>query len=136
MAERLALSIRQPWAGLLVQGLKTIEIRRWSTDFRGPLLIHASSTPDPRAEAWARLTPGMATATEFYGGVIGEAVLVDCISYEDPARFSQDQARHLNYPDWFLPPLLYGFVFAQPRLLPFFRFTGDVKFFRVPGMSA
>ena len=36
------LSIRQPWASLIAFGEKTIEVRSWSTSFRGRLLIHAS----------------------------------------------------------------------------------------------
>src|SRR5262245_61764820 len=30
-----ALSVKQPWASLLVHGLKTIEVRRWPTARRG-----------------------------------------------------------------------------------------------------
>ena len=37
-----ALSVRQPWASLIAFGEKTIEVRSWSTSFRGRLLIHAS----------------------------------------------------------------------------------------------
>ena len=35
------LSVRQPWASLLVRGVKDIENRTWSTTYRGPVLIHA-----------------------------------------------------------------------------------------------
>jgi ASCH domain len=38
----LALSVRQPWAWLIVNGVKDNENRSWRTDHRGPLLIHAS----------------------------------------------------------------------------------------------
>ena len=31
-----ALSIKQPWAALLVHGLKTMEIRSWPTAHRRP----------------------------------------------------------------------------------------------------
>lgn len=41
----MALSVRQPWASLIAWGDKTIEHRSWSTDHRGPLLIHASGRP-------------------------------------------------------------------------------------------
>ena len=34
------LSIRQPWAWLIVNGYKDIENRTWSTRFRGKVLIH------------------------------------------------------------------------------------------------
>lgn len=37
-----ALSIRQPWAWLIVNGFKDIENRSWHTKYRGPVLIHAS----------------------------------------------------------------------------------------------
>jgi len=43
-----ALTVRQPWASLIAQGDKTIEIRSWRTNYRGPLLITASAkTDDP-----------------------------------------------------------------------------------------
>ncbi len=38
-----ALSIRQPWASLIARGEKTIEVRSWSTSYRGPLLICAGA---------------------------------------------------------------------------------------------
>lgn len=40
-----ALSVKQPWASLIVSGLKDIENRSWSTNYRGPILIHASKVP-------------------------------------------------------------------------------------------
>mgnify|MGYP001294699278 CR=1 FL=1 len=40
-----ALSVKQPWATLLVEGRKTIEVRSWSTQYRGPLVICASAAP-------------------------------------------------------------------------------------------
>lgn len=39
-----ALSLWQPWASLVPLGFKTIETRSWSTDYGGPLLIHAAKT--------------------------------------------------------------------------------------------
>ena len=39
-----ALSIRQPWAWLVVNGYRDIENRDWPTNFRGPLLVHAGLT--------------------------------------------------------------------------------------------
>lgn len=40
-----AITIWQPWASLIALGVKTIETRSWSTDYRGPLAIHAAATP-------------------------------------------------------------------------------------------
>lgn len=39
-----ALTIRQPWAFAIAEGLKTTENRSRSTRHRGPLLIHAGQT--------------------------------------------------------------------------------------------
>ncbi|MFZ0325921.1 MAG: ASCH domain-containing protein [Nitrososphaeraceae archaeon] len=36
------LSLKQPYAELLVSGKKTIELRTWNTKFRGKFLIHVS----------------------------------------------------------------------------------------------
>lgn len=41
-----AITIRQPWASAIVAGIKTIEVRTWSTRHRGPLAIHAAATVD------------------------------------------------------------------------------------------
>ena len=40
-----ALSVKQPWAGLIAAGKKTIELRSWRTSHRGPLLIVSSLRP-------------------------------------------------------------------------------------------
>lgn len=46
-----ALTIRQPWAWLVVNGYRDIENPKWATHHRGPLLIHAgSSTADLRLD--------------------------------------------------------------------------------------
>ena len=45
-----ALGIRQPWAELILRGVKTIEVRSQNTQVRGPIYVYASSivarTPD------------------------------------------------------------------------------------------
>lgn len=37
------LTLRQPWASLIALGVKSIETRSWSTQYRGPLAIHAGA---------------------------------------------------------------------------------------------
>lgn len=41
-----AISIRQPYAELIARGEKTLEVRTWRTNYRGPLLVVASRTMD------------------------------------------------------------------------------------------
>ena len=40
-----ALSVRQPWANLIADGSKTIEVRTRPTRYRGPLLIVSTKRP-------------------------------------------------------------------------------------------
>jgi hypothetical protein len=35
------ITIKQPWAHLIVAGTKNIENRNWPTNYRGPVLVHA-----------------------------------------------------------------------------------------------
>lgn len=44
-----ALSLKQPFAALIVAGIKRYEARSWSTPYRGRIAIHASSK---RTEGW------------------------------------------------------------------------------------
>jgi len=37
-----ALTLKQPWASLILSGAKRVETRSWSTAYRGPLIITAS----------------------------------------------------------------------------------------------
>jgi len=47
----IALSVRQPWAWLLLNG-KDIENRDWYTKYRGPLAIHASKGISGKLGLW------------------------------------------------------------------------------------
>ncbi len=40
-----AISLKQPWANLVASGKKTIETCKWSTKYRGDLLICSSQNP-------------------------------------------------------------------------------------------
>jgi hypothetical protein len=77
-----ALSIRQPWAWLIIHAGKDIENREWRTSFRGPVLIHASKTMT-RAdyEACCLFVAGMQTSWRIpapdilraqCGGIVGK----------------------------------------------------------------
>ena len=35
------LTIREPWASLIVNGYKEYEFRSWKTNYRGKILIHS-----------------------------------------------------------------------------------------------
>ena len=126
-----ALSLKQPWAALLVSGRKTIEVRSWPTARRGPILIHAARVPDLRAEAWSLLPAELQQAAQLQGGIVGAGELTDCISYRNLEAFAADRSRHLNEPSWFRGSGLYGFCFTKLTALPFRVYPGWMRFFPV-----
>ena len=39
------LTIKEPWASMILEGKKTIETRTWKTQHRGLIFLHASKNP-------------------------------------------------------------------------------------------
>ena len=70
------LTIKQPWATLIIQGDKRFEFRSWQTKYRGNLLIHAGKGIDK--EAMKRLEKYLPKELPF-GKILGKVLLVDCI---------------------------------------------------------
>lgn len=82
LCEFPALSIRQPWAWLIVNGFKDVENRGRRTNYRGPLLIHAALNVESCSKEnikalnekfQVEIPPTLQT-----GGIVGRASLVDC----------------------------------------------------------
>jgi hypothetical protein len=115
-----ALSIRQPWADMIVHHTKRIENRSWPTKFRGEFLIHASSVC-----TWREYNEAVASAAPLLtgrlpgprdldrGGIVGVATLVDCVTEHESL--------------WFVGE--YGFVLDHVRALPFIPCRGMLGFF-------
>lgn len=70
------ITIKQPWATLIIQGDKRFEFRSWKTSYRGDLLIHAGKGIDK--EAMKRLKKYIPEDMPL-GKIIGKVKLVDCI---------------------------------------------------------
>lgn len=93
-----ALSVRQPWAWLIVEGHKNIENRWWHTYHRGPLLIHASAKHITRDEQimFAALCDreGIAMPTELpYGGIVGYVDMYACWDSVDMSTIGRRYAK-------------------------------------------
>lgn len=106
----IALSIRQPWASLILKAHKDIENRCWPTKVRGRILIHAAKgmtwneyedaiafavdaiRADARdAAATRRVTLrelGFAFSDLQRGGIIGSVEIVDCVRHSNSPWFS------------------------------------------------
>jgi hypothetical protein len=85
------LTVRDPWAFLLIAGKKPIENRAWRTSHRGRLWIHAASRFDYGDFDWCKEN-GLAVpdADDLPGGILGCVILTDCIALEDlPAELAE-----------------------------------------------
>lgn len=116
-----ALSIRQPWAELIVSGRKTIELRKWTRDYRGPMWVHAATHEDKKLDEHFGLS-GL-----FRGGYIG-IVTVDAITPMFPERWNLWQSLHLDLgqyaPGWYAWVLSRPVRFREPVAAP-----GTLKLF-------
>ncbi len=136
-SERIvAISVKQPWAALLVAGIKTVEVRTWQTRRRGRVLIHASKLPDERPEGWALITtPELRELAELRGGIIGVGDLSDCVRYATSEAFTASVEQHRNAPEWFRPGGLHGFVFQNLHPIAYHAYPGQTMFFTVKGIT-
>ncbi len=114
----LALSIRQPWCHLVAAGIKPIENRVWTTATRGLIALHAAKELDQDGAPWIEgRFPDLVLPESFpRGGVVGVAVLTDCVtSSDDP---------------WFTGPN--GLVFTRPVAIPIVECRGMLGLFELP----
>ncbi len=76
-----ALSIRPAWAHAITHLGKRVENRTWRTTYRGPILIHASSTMRPEDIAALEAIVGrkIDVASLHRGAIVAIADLVDCV---------------------------------------------------------
>ena len=99
-----ALSIRQPWAELILRGEKTVEYRSKPTNIRGEVYIYASlASPEPGQELDETLPRGL---------VVGTVEIVGCSGsdgeyeweLENPKRLAEPVApTQQPQPVWFYP---------------------------------
>jgi hypothetical protein len=65
-----ALTIRQPWAELILRGRKRFELRSWKTKYRGPLVIHAAAHVHNNFAVELGLNPDRLVSGAFVGVAI------------------------------------------------------------------
>ena len=131
-----ALSVRQPWAWLIVNNWKPVENRSRRTNVRGRILIHAALKFDHEGEEWVRARfpeiplpgkPGRWSRSDWQlGGIVGETKVIGCITkgrmFADSAAFTSEHTS-----PWFTGP--FGYVLADARPLPFIPCRGMLGFF-------
>lgn len=119
------LSIREPWATLIVLGLKPVENRTWWSNHRGPLLIHASRTFEKDDWVWiqnafpidaVKVMESLKTAKFGSGEIIGSVNMIECV--------------RIHPSPYFFGP--FGFVFENAiRFDQFIPYRGQYGIFEV-----
>jgi hypothetical protein len=130
IAERIAVSIKQPWATLIVHGLKTIELRNWRPLHRGTLFIHAGANPDETEAAWANVPEDLKHFAYRRRGIVGKVELTEVKQYDALDDYQADRAKHLASDEWFSKGM-FGWVFENPERLPFEPRPGNQRLFRL-----
>lgn len=119
------LSVSQPFADLIISGKKTIELRKWNTNFRGEFLIH--SPIKIRTEDCKRLKINKKLVT---GAIVGKAELYDIKKYNSIKEIKKDQKFHFaskNFQD-----KTFGFLLKNSKSFRIpIPFKGQLGFFEV-----
>nr|DAY54996.1 MAG TPA: ASCH domain protein [Caudoviricetes sp.] len=108
-----AITIKQPYASLIVSGIKDIENRSWKTNFRGRVLIHASGcrgknfniklTDSQMIEAFPFIGKKCFLGDIPFGAIIGSVEIKDCVQ---------------NHPSIWAEKGMYHWVLAYPWAFP------------------
>lgn len=78
------LSLTEPYATLIKNKIKKIETRSWKTNYRGKILIHASSTKISKESKNNKKLMSLVNEKELnYGNIICSCDLIDCIEITD-----------------------------------------------------
>ena len=96
------ITIKQPFATLIAEGIKEYEFRTWKTKYRGEILIHAGKGIDKKAMEKFRYLN-----LEYPSGcIIAKANLTDCIIIDNDKRKilkeknSVVYSNIINNPEW------------------------------------
>lgn len=76
------ITIKQPFATLVAEGLKEFEFRSWKTNYRGEILIHAGKGIDSQAmKRYQELELDYPS-----GCIIAKAIITDCIIVDEELK--------------------------------------------------
>ena len=78
------LSVKEPFATLILNGIKKIETRSWKTNYRGELFIHASGKTFAKEFLINDFVINLIKDMDMnYGNIICKCNLVDCVYMDD-----------------------------------------------------
>lgn len=117
------LSVRQPWAWLIVNGYKPLENRSRRTKYRGPFYVHASLRVDPAGYEWVKhhhpeiVMPPLHEMPR--GGIVGVAEITAVALPNEPLQPEFQKWRMEGF----------GWILRNASSLPFRPMRGMLGFF-------
>ena len=100
-----ALSIKQPWAHLIVTGIKDVENRSWWTGTRERVYIHAGKTFDQAGYDSMTDVKVLPRKEDYdFGAIIGEVDIIDC-KFRHPLQIGFSKWHDTGY---------WGFILSNP----------------------
>lgn len=108
------LSIREPFATLIKDGVKKVETRSWKTNYRGKIYIHACLTKQKIRE---NIKPLIKSKLQ-YGYILCTADLVDCVYMDEEYINKIKTTDYNNYLCGRYEIGRYGWVLENVEVLP------------------
>jgi len=119
------LSIKQPWAQLIIEGAKDVEVRSWTNSYRGPIWIHTGQKIDDYAMTRFRRTD------LFTGGLVGYANLQGIRPFCSSSWLAWRE-RHCDNADFNEELAKYGWILRDAKaLVPPIHVKGRTGLFRL-----
>lgn len=108
------LTIKQPYASLIKEGIKEYEFRTWKTKYRGEILIHAGKSFDRNI-----LNKFKNYNIEYPSGyIIAKATITDCIKVTDEFRKILSQNNPVVYENIINNKEWSGYAFKLENIIP------------------
>ena len=101
------LTLQEPWASLIGEGIKTIETRSWPCNQFGELYIHAGSTKISSKEPRKKELSSWLSGPCHYGTIFAKCNLVDCIKIT--AEFANHITLAVIFVGIILPDVTHGY---------------------------
>lgn len=117
ISEMKVLSVRQPWASLIAEGHKVIDIRTTNCSYRGPVAIYATrGRISRRNKRYFRNVLGRNVSGLPYGRILCVVDITGTILLDNPVKYEAYQECHYGSMFAFTKPV-WGWIFQNIRPL-------------------
>lgn len=137
-----AITVQQPYASLICQGIKDIENRSWRTHYRGPVYIHASAKaaklifeqPDQATiqEIIIATMLGEVENQDLFSCIIGQVDIIDCVTNYPSFWATKSEGVLVGNKFFYKDKPTYNWVLANPVLFkkPIMNVKGKQSFWK------